>query len=242
MSHLDDDLLAGLSALPADERRELAPHLDECARCRSRLALVGDVVDQLDAWHVDPPSEEALDHAHRVVLAAMEPRWRRWPLVVSTFVMGVVLAAIAKQHSPHTHDWVEATSALLLATGLAYFAAEKRIGAIGVAVGASFVLALLGAAVPGLAPAVGVKCLLFELATASVPAVVAWRAGRRGEVVTVALAAAAGALAGMAALHVACPVHEARAHLFTFHVGGVALAAVLGALADRSLARRPRSA
>jgi hypothetical protein len=244
MSHLDDDLLAGLSALAPDERRELAPHLDECARCRGRLAIVGDVVDQLDAWQVDPPSDDDLDRVQRAVLAAMDGRavalGRRWPFGLSTFVVGVGLAAIAKQHSSHAHDWVEAGSALLLAVGLAHFAAAKRLGAIGVAVGASFVLALLGAAVPGLAPAVGVKCLLFELATASVPSVVAWRAGRRGEVVTVALAAAAGALAGMAALHVACPVHEARAHLFAFHVGGVAVAAALGALADRTLARRTR--
>lgn len=238
MSHLDDDLLAGLSTLSIDERRELAPHLDDCARCRNRLALVRDVVDQLDAWQVEPPSDEALDRAHRDVLAAMDRRPRRWPIGLATFVAGIALAAIAKQHSPHAHDWVEAASALSLAVGLAYFATTRRVGAIGLAVASSFVLALLGAAVPGLAPAVGMKCLLFELATASVPGVIAWRAGRRGEIVTVALAAAAGALAGMAALHVACPVHEARAHLFVFHVGGVALAAALGALADCSLARR----
>ncbi len=61
---------------------------------------------------------------------------------------------------------------------------------------------------------------------------VAWRAGRRGEKATVALAAAAGALAGMAALHVACPVHDERAHLFVFHVGGVVVAGLSGALID----------
>lgn len=238
MSHLDDDLIAGLAALPTDERHALAPHLDECARCRARVDLDADVLDRLDAWRVEPPTSDVLERAERAVLDTMTMSVtsapRGWRFAVAALAAGVALAAIAKQHSPHAHDWVQAVSALGLATGLAYFASStKRFGAVGVAVAASFGLALLGASVPGLSPAVGLKCFLFELATATVPGVVAWRAARRGELTTVALAAAAGALAGMAALHVACPVHEETAHLFVFHVSGVIVAATLGWLVDR---------
>ena len=246
MSHLDDDLIAGLAALPTDERRALAPHLDECARCRARIDLDTDVLGQLDVWNVEPPSDDALERAERAVLELMTMSVsaptspRGWRFAIAALGAGVALAAIAKQHSPHAHDWVQAVSALGLATGLAYFASStKRFGAIGLAVAASFGLALLGASLPGLSPAVGMKCFLFELATATVPGVVAWRAARRGELTTVALAAAAGALAGMAALHVACPVHEETAHLFVFHVSGVIVAATLGWLVDR---RHPRVA
>lgn len=244
-AHLEEELLAGLAAMSPDERRALAPHLDECERCRSRVDDVEDVLGGLDLWQVPPPSDDALRNAREMVLASMatesESPARRptkaapsWRFALATFGAGVLLAAIAKQRSGHVHDWVEAGAALALAVGLAYFAnASRRFGAIALAVAASFGLALLGAALPGLSPAVGVKCFLFELATATVPGVIAWRAGRRGESTTVALAAAAGALAGMAALHVACPVHEERAHLFVFHVGGILAAALLGAVVDR---------
>ncbi|MCA9614198.1 MAG: hypothetical protein KC586_15695, partial [Myxococcales bacterium] len=180
-AHLEEELLAGLAAMSPDERRALAPHLDECERCRSRVDDVEDVLGGLDLWQVPPPSDDALRNAREMVLASMatesESPARRptkaapsWRFALATFGAGVLLAAIAKQRSGHVHDWVEAGAALALAVGLAYFAnASRRFGAIALAVAASFGLALLGAALPGLSPAVGVKCFLFELATATVP-------------------------------------------------------------------------
>jgi hypothetical protein len=50
-----------------------------------------------------------------------------------------------------------------------------------------------------------------------------------------AQAAAAGALAGQAALHIACPSSHQAAHLWVFHVGGVALAALAGWLVEGRL-------
>ncbi|HEY6001519.1 MAG TPA: hypothetical protein VIV57_01515, partial [Anaeromyxobacter sp.] len=48
-----------------------------------------------------------------------------------------------------------------------------------------------------------------------------------------AAAAAAGALAGDAALQLACPARAAMPHLLAFHVGGVVLAAAAAGLAWR---------
>jgi hypothetical protein len=50
-------------------------------------------------------------------------------------------------------------------------------------------------------------------------------------------AAAAGALAGHAALHLTCPVRAATPHLLAFHAGGVLLAAALGLSVWRSARR-----
>jgi hypothetical protein len=50
-----------------------------------------------------------------------------------------------------------------------------------------------------------------------------------------AQAAAAGALAGQAALHLGCSMHAQAPHLWVFHVGGVALAALAGWLVESRL-------
>src|SRR5262249_5673436 len=50
--------------------------------------------------------------------------------------------------------------------------------------------------------------------------------------------AAAGALAGQAGLHLSCPAQAALPHLIAFHVGGVLLAALVGAASARVLALR----
>jgi hypothetical protein len=48
-----------------------------------------------------------------------------------------------------------------------------------------------------------------------------------------AAAAAAGALAGVAALQLTCGAHVAAPHVLAFHAGGVVLAAVTARLAWR---------
>jgi hypothetical protein len=50
-----------------------------------------------------------------------------------------------------------------------------------------------------------------------------------------AQAAAAGALAGQAALHLACPGRHDVVHLWGFHVAGVAAAALVGFLLEGQL-------
>jgi hypothetical protein len=55
---------------------------------------------------------------------------------------------------------------------------------------------------------------------------------------TFASFAAAGALAGQAALDLTCPDRSGTPHLVLFHLAGVLLAALLGAFVGRSLRQR----
>jgi hypothetical protein len=55
---------------------------------------------------------------------------------------------------------------------------------------------------------------------------------------TLAAAAAAGALAGDAALQIACPAREMWPHVFAFHLGGLLLAAAAASLLWRPPSRQ----
>jgi hypothetical protein len=87
---------------------------------------------------------------------------------------------------------------------------------------------------------VGTYCVVIEQLCALLPAAaVVWHA-RRGATLSawsLAQAAAAGALAGAAALHLSCPAHHATAHLWVFHVGGVIAAAAIAAALAKPLQR-----
>jgi hypothetical protein len=117
-----------------------------------------------------------------------------------------------------------------------------RLSVVLVAIAASTVFALMMASASLLAPAVGVECTLLELFAAALPWVAfhrvagPWRSRSASSAV-----AAAGALSGHAALHLTCPVAHADAHLLVFHLGGVVLAALLGALATPRLGARDAS-
>jgi hypothetical protein len=84
--------------------------------------------------------------------------------------------------------------------------------------------------------ATGVRCVTHELLTAALPLVALVLFRRTGGISRVGLVgiAAAGALAGDAALHVSCSAASSVIHVLVFHVGGVAIAAALtGVLAGR---------
>ncbi|HTN52614.1 MAG TPA: hypothetical protein VML50_09450, partial [Anaeromyxobacter sp.] len=86
----------------------------------------------------------------------------------------------------------------------------------------------------------GFHCLALELACAAGAVAAGWAAVRRGVTALggrlAAGAAAAGALAGDAGLHLVCRAQDSLPHLLVFHVGGVALVAVLAARLVRGLA------
>jgi hypothetical protein len=88
---------------------------------------------------------------------------------------------------------------------------------------------------------VGWRCAEVELATALLPLAAAVAAVARGWLPPAALApaAAAGALAGEAALHLTCHAPRSEGHLLVFHAGAVLLAAVAGAVAGEIWRRRP---
>jgi hypothetical protein len=94
----------------------------------------------------------------------------------------------------------------------------------------------------GLHAMLGLHCVLFEFLGAALPLGLVLAASRRwtraAPTVTAAVAAA-GALAGQGALHLACPEHAALPHLLAFHSGAVLLAAFAGWLAGP---RRPAAA
>ncbi len=77
--------------------------------------------------------------------------------------------------------------------------------------------------------ALGLECLATEIASGAAVVGAVWLAVR-GRTTSparsaIAAAAAAGALAGDAALQVTCAAHIAAPHVLAFHLGGVILAA-----------------
>jgi hypothetical protein len=88
-----------------------------------------------------------------------------------------------------------------------------------------------------LEPMLGLRCLRFEQAFAlgAFALGFAWTRmrGREFAAGPAALAAMGGALLGQSLLRVRCEAHDAALHLLVFHVLGVVLASLLGALGAR---------
>lgn len=116
--------------------------------------------------------------------------------------------------------------------------ARARLGVVVLLLGSA---GLLGLARPIAGPALplsdGLACLAQEIIAGLVPllAVTALVCiGRRPVSGGVhAFVAGAGALAGQATLHFACPVEGWRVHMAAFHTGGVLLAVLIGFAASR---------
>jgi hypothetical protein len=154
-------------------------------------------------------------------------------LPLAAFAAAVIATVAARSHSGSPRDWIAGAVLALAAVGLA--ALSPRGG--GVAAAAVVVSALFAVAGRGPGPLAldeGLMCLATELAAAAVPLLAAVALARRGRLAGaghLAAVAAAGALAGQAALEITCHAGHASAHLLAFHVGGVFAAALLGALA-----------
>jgi hypothetical protein len=90
-----------------------------------------------------------------------------------------------------------------------------------------------------LAPGLGIKCTLIELAAAVVPFAAVARAAQQGRIALqparLALAAMGGALAGQGVLLVDCAAQGALGHTLVFHFAGVILAALLGYAGGRRM-------
>src|SRR6185369_14435701 len=118
--------------------------------------------------------------------------------------------ALARHRSPARQDLLAALGLAAAAAGLG--AASRRWAPVAIAgaVAAPLAVALATGAAGPVAGSLGAECVATEGACA--------------------VAAAAGALGGAAALEITCAAHAALPHLLAFHVGGVAAAAALAAV------------
>jgi len=237
-----DDLranAAGIAALPEGDldRETFFAHARGCSGCMEALREGEKLVAALASAELPPPSRRALRRASAPILAELTPS--RWPLRAAAAVAAFAIPILFSHHRD-LEGWAAALLVLTLATALSATAGTLHAGAW-VALAASAGLAIGAGGIPGfadtgpgLATRVGVDCLALELAGAAVAtALVLWRAGANAAFP--AATAAAGALAAQAALHLACTAHAQAPHLWVFHVGGVAAAALAGWMLQRRL-------
>jgi hypothetical protein len=236
---------AGIASLPESdpERQVYLAHARSCAGCMQALREGEKLMAALGRSTLPAPSARALRRASAPVLRELRPA-SSWGLRAASAVAAAAVPVLFARH----HDWEgwgAALTVLALATVLSATAGLWKAGAwVGLAASAGFALAAGGVpgfprAGAGFAPGIGVDCFGLELLGGALAALVALRSVSRG---SLAAAAAAGALAAQAALHICCSAHGQAPHLWLFHVGGVAVAAALGwVLQQRFYASSARS-
>jgi len=237
---------AGIASLPQGdpEREAFVAHARGCPGCMQAFREGEKLFAALGRSELPAPSARALRRAAAPVLAQL--RLSRWPLRAAAAALAFAIPLLFARHRDW-EGWVAAVLVLVLAAALSAAAGALRAGAW-VALAASAGFAIAAGGIPGFSPAdrglagrVGVDCLGIELfGGALVSALILWRV--RDGAASLATAAAAGALAAQAALHLTCAAHAQAPHLWVFHVGGVAAAGLAGFLAqERLYARRARS-
>jgi hypothetical protein len=242
---------AGVASLPESdpERREYLAHAQGCPGCLQALREGEKLMALLGEVEQPAPSAQALQRASAAVLAELRPArpgLRDGALRAGAALAGFLVPLLIARHRD-TEAWGAALATVVGATALAATAGALRAGAL-VALAASAGFALAAGGVPGFAPggdgmaaALGAECLVVELLSAALPlAAAAWMFRRDPRPGSLAQAAAAGALAGQAALHLGCSAHASAPHLWVFHVGGVALAALVGWIVESRLVAAER--
>jgi hypothetical protein len=225
---------AGLAALPPDDPERVAAwaHASGCPGCARALREAERLQALVAAIESPPLPVEALWRVSHPILAELRQEARRWTIasIAAVSVTLVVLAVLARDGARPAADWAWAAVLGALAIALAAAARRSALLVITAAVLAA-VTAAVAAGRPGpLAGAIGLLCLTTEIAAAATVVGAAWLAIRGGTTSparsAIAAAAAAGGLAGDAALQVSCAAQDAIPHLLAFHVGGVLLAVV----------------
>jgi hypothetical protein len=234
---------AGLAAMSAgDPERDAAfAHAAACPGCAAALREGERLVALLEALPAPAPDAAALSRAAAPVLEHLPPV-RPGLLLPAAAGVAAFAAAVASRPAPEP-DWIAAAALAVAAAGIAALA-PRGIPALALAVAGSLLFAVAGGGAGPLSAAEGLKCLAVELATAAVPLVALLSVSRGGAAspARFAAAAAAGALAGQAALEIACHAPEAAAHLLAFHAGGVLVAAAMGALVGSRVRARAAAA
>jgi hypothetical protein len=236
---------AGIASLPESdpERQAFLAHARDCAGCMQALREGERLMAALAAVGLPAPSAEALRRASAPVLRELRPSSSWGPRAAAALAAAAVPILFARHRD--WEGWGAALLALAAATALSATAGVWKAGAwVALAASAGFALAAGGVpgfpgAGAGFAPHLGFDCFGLELLGGALAALVALRAAGRG---SLAASMAGGALAAQAALHVACSAHLQAPHLWSFHVGGVAVAAALGwALQQRLYWRSARN-
>jgi hypothetical protein len=228
----------GLAALPPDdpERAAAVSHASGCARCTRALREATRLQALLAAAAPQPLPATAFEGAYTAIRDELrrEARRRRVATAVGVCVCTVVLIGLGRSRSSAPADWLLA--AALWATSLVVAAASMqapRLAGLAAVLAALGAAALSGAGGP-LAPTLGMECVVTELASAAIVVGAVWLVVRGGTTsparTAIAAVAAAGALAGNAALQVTCAAHTAVPHALAFHVGGVLFAMVAATL------------
>ena len=222
-----------LAALPPDdpEREAARSHASGCPDCARALHEAERLQALLSEAEAPPLPAGALERASLAISAELRHEGRLRALMSAAAAAGsfVAIAALARARSQAFVDWALAVALCAAALLLAAAARRRPLLAAGAALAAAAAGAVLLGSPGDLFPSTGVECLATELASAAAVVGAAWLALRGGTTSparsAMAAAAAAGALAGDAALQVACPVRAAMPHLLAFHVGGVVVAA-----------------
>ena len=240
----------GIASLAAGdpEREEYLRHARGCAGCMQALREGEKLLRLIESHPLPAASPAALQRAAAPILAELRPVAsrpalpRKWLLQAAATIPGFLLPLFVARHL-ELAGWSAALLVLVAAAALAATSGTLRAGAlVAIAVAAGFAFAAGG--VPGVPLGAQIslgelECPLFELLAASLPLAAASVVFRRNPMPgALAQAAAAGARAGQAALHIACPGRHDVVHLWGFHVAGVLAAAMLGWAVEGRLSPR----
>jgi hypothetical protein len=234
---------AFLASLPEDDPERLAAeaHAEGCSSCRSALDEGACLIQRLANARLPPPPHLERLMASAALVEAELVRERRNVVALSAVVGGSVALSWIFQLSLDLSTASSAPARVALSLGVllvaviaTLFARFHRRFVLAALIVTSALFARVAGSVAGLEPVIGAQCTLWEVTSAAIPWTVAVlvarrspRAFRRAEMTAIA---GGGALASQAAQHLTCPVWHDDAHLFIFHVGGVLLAMLLGAL------------
>jgi hypothetical protein len=242
--HLGERALYLAALEPRDPERLVAEaHARGCVECARALRDGQRLLVALDAALPPEPAASSLARtAHAVHAAQRAGRRLGAAKAASAAVLAGIALAVAARHRAPDPDFALFAGCLLAAGLLAAISIHRPwlalAGVAALAAGASW------RGDPGAAFSVGIglKCASFELvgAAAAVLALLAHRRRHPMALAPIELAALAGAgsLAGVAALVVTCPAGHALEHLMLFHSGGVALALVVGVVAQVLVVKR----
>jgi hypothetical protein len=205
-------------------------HASGCAGCARALREAGRLQSLIVAHEPPPLPAGALERASREIRARLrrDERRRLVGSIAALCASALVFVGFVRTRSPSLSDWALAATVWAVAVVVASTASRKPLVATALAVLAAVAAAAISGAPGPLAAALGLECLATELASAAMVVGAVWLALRGGTSPAqsaMAAAAAAGALAGDAALQVTCAAHTAFPHLLAFHVGGVVIAA-----------------